>query len=853
MRGTVIGAAEEQVLDLIGALPTSSYFRHRPAWPLEMWWLADGLTGGPGNWLAFDQRWHADFGALGDLQLQPARRYAARHAAGRVTLPLVQITGAELAPTLHKLADVAQQVPADFANVHQIENHDLGLEDSSLLLRLLIRALQVAIGDVGRELARQPFALPELIMRPPQLPARLETWIASVTPAALHADTAAVQRFSRVIAGIKGIADIPPSRLERLLAATIDSSAYRIDPWITAIPSRRLDDLTAAGRAEPRIGAYGWVDAPRPGTPGPTAAGLLHAPSPKQALTAAVLRDRAINDPTGTRWDLTLTSRTVRTADQLAEQVRLGAHLGEALGREVERVVASGVDVQRLRERFPLRVEHAGRRTCDGLAVLAADPATLGLTADQLSGFDELRAALDAYGDLLVAEAVHHVTERRPDIAGAVMDAAAGLSRPPELSLLRTTRSGRTVSTEVLLVLPDVPAPTVSADASPATLADPSTATFLTDQIGEPASWQFSVGTSTVTLADLGLQVADALALTLDELLDQVRGVAAEPASAVVSGSGVERYRRAARLVGLVGRRPATTAGLSEQPDAPDDAGPTLADLGVRYQRVLDGANALIDRLRAPGTQASDAQSGWRWGIVADSPASVADQLAARLAAAPDPAGLSSLQVPAAADALAGLVSPTRQIAISARAPGLPPLVPAAAVDDVWLPVVAAVRETLAALDAHQLTTTAPFTPFTTKPNDVWQQDETDQRRLLIAYCARGVTPGSGTVAVTVLDRFTELVPAVEQNTGAAFGFDAPGSRAPQALLLAVPPDLDAGLPEQTLLDIVVESRELAQARMARPSELPDTFDAWLPTGLLPVTGSTGIFLGATHVIGGIG
>ena len=59
----------------------------------------------------------------------------------------------------------------------------------------------------------------------------------------------------------------------------------------------------------------------------------------KQALTAAVLRDRAVNDPTGTRWDLDLTSRTVRAADQLAEQVRLGAHLAEALGREVERVV----------------------------------------------------------------------------------------------------------------------------------------------------------------------------------------------------------------------------------------------------------------------------------------------------------------------------------------------------------------------------------------------------------------------------------------------------------------------------------------------------------------------------------
>ena len=62
-----------------------------------------------------------------------------------------------------------------------------------------------------------------------------------------------------------------------------------------------------------------------------------------------MLRDRAVNDPSATRWDMQLTSRTVRGADALAEQVRTGAHLGEAVGREVERVVAVRADVDRLR------------------------------------------------------------------------------------------------------------------------------------------------------------------------------------------------------------------------------------------------------------------------------------------------------------------------------------------------------------------------------------------------------------------------------------------------------------------------------------------------------------------------
>jgi len=94
---------------------------------------------------------------------------------------------------------------------------------------------------------------------------------------------------------------------------------------------------------------------------------------------------------------------------------------------------------------------------------------------------------------------------------------------------------------------------------------------------------------------------------------------------------------------------------------------------------------------------------------------------------------------------------------------------------------------------------------------------------------------------VAVLDQFSEVVPAVEQTTGAAFGFDAPAARAPQAILLAVPPDLGAGLAPQTLVQIVAETRELARARMARPADLPDQLHGYLPTALLPVTGSTAV------------
>ena len=272
-RGNAVGATEEQLLDLIGALPTSSYFRHRPAWPLELWWLAAGLGGSRLSWLAVDQRWRADFARLDDgVTLVPARRYATRHASGRVTLPLVVPAGLAAGDTvpavLARLIEVAQQHPARFADTRQLEQDDLGVGGSSLLVRLLVRSLQVAIGDIGRGLARQPRGLPEPIVRLRAAPGRLETWIATVNAADLQAGTAAADRFQRVIAGIKGLSDVPVDRLGRLLATTIDCSAYRLDAWVTALPTRRLKDLLAADRAKPRLGAYGWVDAPRPGLPG---------------------------------------------------------------------------------------------------------------------------------------------------------------------------------------------------------------------------------------------------------------------------------------------------------------------------------------------------------------------------------------------------------------------------------------------------------------------------------------------------------------------------------------------------------------------------------------------------------
>jgi len=177
-----------------------------------------------------------------------------------------------------------------------------------------------------------------------------------------------------------------------------------------------------------------------------------------------------------------------------------------------------------------------------------------------------------------------------------------------------------------------------------------------------------------------------------------------------------------------------------------------------------------------------------------------------------------------------------------------PGLTAAATLDDAWLTIVAGVRPSLARLEAWQLTAGPPavglpFVPWANRSSDPWQTDVQDIRSLVAVYAdpALDLTAVPPLVAAAAIDQFDEVIPAVEQQTGAAFGFDAPASRAPQAILLAVPPVTSAPLDLPTVAQILIETRQLAHARMARPVDLPDQFWGLAPTGLLPATGAIAI------------
>ncbi len=866
-RGAADGADAERLLERLSQPPASSGYAVRFMFPIEFWMFGLMATGFPIDWARLLREWNATYPLIRQLGVRPRRRYGSRGFTRRVRLPLVTPAGLPAGTTvgtvLGALLDLARAAPTTFAETAAVQSA-LGLPTRSVFLRLVIRSLQVAIGDIGREKlgARlgtlDPIAVPVV----PETPQVLSTWIRSVVPADLDAETVTARAYRRIEDVLQRLSGGVARDIERLLPAAIDCATYRIDPWITGIARSRL-----RRHEPPLLGAYGWVDRPTPGPHGPTAGRLLHAPSLSQALTAALIRDRAINDPEPERWHMDVTSTTARRAERLAEEVRRGAHPAEALGREVERAIGDPVAIDRIRADFPLRSGNGPRRTCHGLRVLA-ELASLGLPEEVLAELDELRAAIDVYSDLLLADAVHRVVEGRAGSAGTALDAAAGLGRPPQLDVLRTRRESRPAETSSLVVLPDVEPPALPSDpaalaaVSPSEIADPAVAAFVRERVGGARQWRWEatgVGgdEDTVTLADLGLQPADALALPLGALEQAVLAAVPLEGAELAARDGSARYARAVRLVGLIGRVPAVPEDAVEI-GVTDSAGTTAAVLRRRLADLRAVAQALLGRLATGETGAL--RLARQWGLAPEpeleNPAAEAHRLLSeRLAAAPGVTGADALDPLQLAAAIAALVSPTGQLAICGqlRRRDLPALAQAPALERQWLAYIAPVRPAMARLEAFQLAAGtaagigARLTTWTNRPQDPWQQNATDIRRLITAHAPADLDLAAGvaadrTFAVGRLDRYAESIPGAEQTTTGAFGFDAPGARAPQAILLAVPPDLSQPLDAATLVTIVAETRELARARMAMPSDL-DEISGAAPLPLLPTNGATAIQL----------
>ncbi len=477
--------------------------------------------------------------------------------------------------------------------------------------------------------------------------------------------------------GLAEIAGFSSRRLDALAREALDLCSHRLDAWLTAVAAARLASMRAPapGATAPtpgiHVGAYGVVEGlvrapakqevpPPAGEDGPLFAakapgGFIHAPSMAHATTAALLRSGFVSrrGDAGTPFAVDLRSARMRPATKILEAVRAGDSLGQVLGRRVERALLDAKTPPLWTYLFPLRRVAApgkpnpDRIPADGYALAKRARAgslpwggAEGLPPPGSSEAGAIQAvvadledALDAVGDLLVAESVHQLAQGNPARASGALDALAqGAPPPAELGVLDLPSSGIGLSHRILAMVP-ADARATGWATTPRTQGEPALEAWCASLLGPASGYQVrvrylaadgtEVGAETLSLDACGIGALDAVrASSTSELSARVLDVARELAPSGTGGAaqividparvGGSRTLDDAILLGgalgdvLARARAAEALDLAPRSDANAGHFPveeaTLADLEAR-----GSDSALADALAA---LASDPHAG---------------------------------------------------------------------------------------------------------------------------------------------------------------------------------------------------------------------------------------------------
>lgn len=708
------------------------------------------------------------------------------------------------------------------------------------------------------------------------------------------------------------------------VADTLDAAAHRVDAWATSLATRRLAELRADRPTGVLVGGYGWVEglAPDPGEalaeavegePAPLRRalddpGFLHAPSLHQAEVAALLRNAHLahgggdDDP----FAITITSQRVRLAQRIFDGVRAGRSLGAVLGYLVERDLHErGLDasIDNAREVSPLPGQELlpiPARRLDGLSLHTLWSDSEDHAIDHLVGGSQdqalrrraagvlrrLGVAVDAAADLLQAEQVHHMV--RGNLTAAVNtlgDIDRGLAPPPELDIVRTPRTGVTVTHRVAVVLPVDAAPTggwAGPAGSPWAACEPALDAWLARRLGPVSGHALTLiagdAEHTVALADLGLTATDLVRIASAG----ESGVAELSARAALTLPGLSTAAslRADRdvldllelgrsLAVLVANARPLDGSKLQPPHADPQLGTDLDELAERVARAHELVGAAITALDAAlagaGPDAVRDALARAWGFhlgdaavpAATGEASLraaADRARATLVSRRDEAGtigpgddeLAAIQKRLGVLLGPGFVALPRFLAsdelVSSRDDpalvGQDPLVA-----ETWLMRLERVREPLMrlgvalreaeALGGVPLPLGVVQTPH--RPGAAWNGRPgvayLDGAASLVLVGADVLAPGR-LIAGMLVDELTELVPSATETTGVAFRYEPPTATAPQALLLAVPPVIGEEWTAGGLNQVLLETLDLAHVRALAPDDF-DLVRQFLPAIML--------------------
>jgi hypothetical protein len=104
----------------------------------------------------------------------------------------------------------------------------------------------------------------------------------------------------------------------------------------------------------------------------------------------------------------------------------------------------------------------------------------------------------------------------------------------------------------------------------------------------------------------------------------------------------------------------------------------------------------------------------------------------------------------------------------------------------------------------------------------------------LALFAANAIPAANASWSGLLLDEWTELIPSREENTAVAFHYDDPGAEAPQAVLIAVPPDNSEQWSLETVIAVLRETLEAGKLR-AVDGDLLGSLSQLLPATYLAV------------------
>jgi hypothetical protein len=689
----------------------------------------------------------------------------------------------------------------------------------------------------------------------------------------------------RVLAALEALERTPPEQLLPLSREVMDVYSHRLDAWITSLATRRLLGMREKKEAEAiRVGGYGWVENLRRSPGGADLDGYIHAPSLQHAATAAVLRSGFRAHKGEETLAVNLTSRRARVARWLLAGVRRGQNLGSLIGYRFERGLHdAGLDalIVDFRARYPSPVSPepqegpvdadlwnrstaaiAARNVVDGVALARdAGTATEAFPGEAATLIADAADALDAVSDLLLAESVHHLVGGNPMRAGLSADnLGAGEDVPDRFEVIDTPNRGRALTHRIAAVLPADPSPAPGwADDDLAKL-EPRVEAWVADALGpakdrrvagllrsaDGTEVPFDHGADEVGLGALttALEVAGADHGGLDARVRALAGAADDAVVEYAGGDWRQLQGIAGRVRGLLaGARPLLPSHLA----APDAAGGIVPELAELRDRLA--AFVAAQHLKPEAHADPD--------VPTDPPARLAE-LAKVADDKLDAAWLT--EVNTVFPEAFGTAVPLLPLLGGADLGPTPKGADGGALDD-WIRRTGTVRPQVRTwhelllltgaagracpLRASQAPSTAAAEPWIGGAFPATRRPAARQH--LVAHLP--APPAGGKAAGIVFDEWVEVLPGSDalaetklgdddpvppesELTGVSFHFDRPDSKAPQAILVAVPPNVDRGWTGDGLALVVRDTLELAKLRAVDLGDLP-LLDDVLPGMLL--------------------